>query len=122
MLTNATDVKVIINTSLEDIEINSFINIADGIINQQLDSDDFTDAELKEIERWLTAHLIATTRERIGTSEKVGDASITYAGKFGEGLKSTPYGQMVLQLDTSGVFADLGTQKLYFKAITSFDD
>jgi len=81
-----------------------------------------TDELKEEIERWLTAHMIAMTRERMAEREEAGSANIKYLGKAGMGLEGTPYGQMVLDLDTTGSFASLGGKVVRTTAIESFDD
>ena len=77
---------------------------------------------LKEIERWLTAHMISSSRLRTVNKEKVGDVDVTYTGKFGEGLSMTEYGQMVLQLDPTGRMQRVGKQDISITAIESFDE
>lgn len=116
----ATEVRVIIETSLTDAAIDSYIAVANPMVTNTVTCG-LAAAVLKEIERWLTAHLISITKERTTTEEKLGEATVKYAGTFGEGLKSTPYGQMVLQLDTCGQFANLGKKVISITAITSFE-
>ena len=118
--TTPAEVKVIITTSLIDAAIESYISIASSMVTNTVTCG-AAEAVLKEIERWLTAHLISITKERAGIKERLGEAEITYSGKFGEGLKSTSYGQMVLQLDTCGSFAKLGMKTISITAITSFE-
>ena len=50
-----------------------------------------------------------------------GDAEISYAGKFGEQLMATPWGQTAAMLDSSGILAATGKRKITMKAITSFE-
>ena len=118
---SAAEVKVIIPTSLSDTSVDAYIALANPMVNNTVTCG-LSEAVLKEIERWLTAHLIAITRDRTTTEEKLGEASVKYAGNFGEGLKSTPYGQMVLQLDTCGQFGNLGMKEISTTAIESFDE
>lgn len=120
--TTATEVKEIITTSLSDAAVTAYIGIANRMVTANLSDQSLSDETLEDIECWLTAHLIATTKERFTTAEKIGDASVNYAGVFGEGLKSTNYGQMVLMLDTSGTMHTAGKRKVYFKTIESFDE
>jgi hypothetical protein len=117
---NSGEVREIITTSLTDPAIDAYIAIANPMVTNTVTCG-LGATTLKEIERWLTAHLIAITKERTATEEKLGEASIKYAGVFGEGLKSTSYGQMVLQLDTCGGFANLGKKAASIKSITSFE-
>ncbi len=116
----ATEVRVIIETALLDAAINSYITVANSMVTNTVTCG-LSASVLKEIERWLTAHLIAITKERMTTQEKLGEASVTYSGKLGEGLKSTSYGQTVLMLDTCGSFAKLGKKDVKIIAITSFE-
>ncbi len=119
--TSAADVKAIMDSSLLDAEVDVYIEIANPIVTDVMDGSGVGTTRLEEIERWLTAHLISITRERMGDTEKLGEASIKYIGKFGMGLESTPYGQTVLLLDTSGAFGDQGKVAISITAITSFD-
>lgn len=121
--TTSIEVKEILDTALTDAVVESYINIANAIVTDELSGSTLMSAaQLEEIERWLTAHMITSTKERMGKSEKLGDASITYTGEFGMGLDSTTYGQMVKFLDKTGALAAMGKKKITFKAITSFEE
>jgi hypothetical protein len=110
--TTITLVTNIISTSLDDNIVESYIDSANVLVTDLVGSDTDMPSDLKaEIERWLTAHMIASTVERMGRKEGAGGAYIEYIGKDGELLKGTPYGQMVLLLDTSGAFAAHGGGK-----------
>jgi len=114
------EVKAILDdTSLTDPQILAYIGSANVMVNTALGTG--TTDILKEIERWLTAHMIASTRERTALKEEAGGASITYTGKYDQGLASTPYGQMVLSLDTTGTMASLIGRSAKIFAIPSFD-
>lgn len=117
--TNATDVKIVISTDLSDAVVNSFITTANALVTDVLIGSGLSSTLLIEIEKWLTAHLLAMSRERQAQNKKVGKASENY-GKFGLRLDATTYGQTVLTLDSSGRFASLGKPKAVFEAITSF--
>jgi len=118
----AADVKAILdNTELKESVINVFITSANTIVNTVLGTG-VTD-NMKEIERWLTAHLISLTRERQAIREEAGGTRIDYTGKFGEGLKATTYGQTVMLLDTTGKLASYdGRHSVSIFAIPNFDD
>ena len=108
------------NTTDEVIE--SIIVDANGLINSLLsDCDGLTEQELKSIEKWLSAHLVASSVCRDIIEEELGEARIKYTGKFGEKLMSTRYGQMVLALDTCGALGKAGKQSAKIRAITSFE-
>lgn len=122
--TTATDVKQIMdNCSLSDAVIDAYIVAANALVTEVLGDDGTLSSTLKEeIEKWLTAHMVASTRWRTATEEKVGDVSVKYAGKFGENLLSTPYGQMVQQLDVTGkLSSDVGKKVAYLHATKQFD-
>jgi hypothetical protein len=116
------EVKEIIETDLNNTILTGFITSANVLVTQSLGTSGLGVSVLKEIERWLTAHMIVTTRERQAYEEEAGGAKIRYAGRFGEGLSSSTYGQMVLTLDTTGVMAGLGGKKAKLVAIKSFED
>lgn len=119
--TTAEEVQEIMDTSLTTAQIDPYITVATNIVTEHLVGCGLGDTELEEVERWLTAHLIAITRERQASQEKLGDASITYAGVFGSHLNSTTYGQMAAMLDRCGVLASLGKRRMRIRAITSFE-
>lgn len=120
----AADVKEILDTSLTDATIETFISAASMTVSKYLDGvSSLTALQLKEIERWLAAHLIACSREKQVKSEAAGDASVSYQGVTGSGLDATLYGQQVKLLDTSGILAaQVGRRAASIYAVTSFDD
>ena len=121
---NEAEVKDIIPTTLSD--ITPFITAANLTVTERLaETVTLSDDQLKEIERWFAAHLIAMSSKDLGArdtdAEGTLDAKVTYAGKTGKGLEATRYGQVVLSLDTTGRMASIGKKGLLFKAVTSFD-
>ena len=112
----ATEVRVIITTALLDAAIDAYIAIANPMVTNTVMCG-LGAAVLKEIERWLTAHLISITQERITTEEKLGEATVKYA----TGGKTQSYWDMVLFLDTCGSFKNLGKRSVKVTAITSFE-
>lgn len=100
----ATEVKEILDTDLADAQIETFILAANLVVTKKLADAGLGTDLLKEIERWLSAHLVAI-RDQIPSKESLGDASMTYQGKTGMHLNFTSYGQQVLLLDTSGILA-----------------
>ncbi len=115
----ASEVKVIIDTSLSDGDVDSFINSANIMVNNILGDEDLNEDLLTEIEKWYTAHLIAVSRDRQAQSETVDNASIRYAGQYGTNLNMTSYGQTVKQLDTSGRMAKVGEKQAGLWSIKS---
>ena len=110
----AAEVKEVINTSLTEVQVIPYITSANVYVTERLGSSTLSTDTLKEIERWFTAHMIAITRERVAKSEEAGGAKVEYVGEFGEGLKSTPYGQMCISLDTTGLLVQEGKKKVTF--------
>lgn len=118
----AEDVKEIIDTSLSDNAINNFINMAYVRTIQlagELGNCGGTDA-LAEIQKLLAAHFM-TVYERQPKSEKIAEASVTWMGKEGEGLKSSLYGQQALALDCSGILARAGLKRATFQVWSHSD-
>ena len=110
------------NCTTSDSIVNTFITGASAVIDKVFSGDTtMSDAMLKEIERWFTAHMIASTLSRTTSDEKLGDAQVTYTGKWAMGLDSTPYGQMVKTLDVSGKMAKMGLKGASIYAIPNFD-
>ncbi len=102
--TTAAEVKAIMdNCTVDDTVVNVFIISANAVVTKVFAGDTDIGSTMKEeIERWFTAHMLASTLCRMGTDEKLGEASIKYTGVFKEKLSSTPYGQVVMQLDFTG--------------------
>lgn len=96
----ATEVREIIEID-PDLDIDSFILAANLMVTAICTDSSLLDTQLKEIERWLSAHLIAI-REPRAMSRKAGPFSESYATKLALGLKVTRYGQQALIMDTSG--------------------
>lgn len=100
------------------------MNAANLLVDYHLaSSGEFSESHLAELERWLAAHLLASSMELQVSSETVGSASVSYTVPSGGlRLNSTTYGQQVLLLDVSGKLASLGKGKVAIHAIQSFDD
>lgn len=116
----ASEVKEILDDStLLDTIVEAFILGANAMVNTNLAGTTLSPEILKEIERWLSAHLISVTRERQAKKEGAGGASIEYTGEWGEGLKGSSYGQMAMTLDSTGTLASLDQKKATLYAIPS---
>lgn len=117
---NPVDVSNILETGeLTDNKILAYITDANAMVNDLLLNSGLASSLLTAIEKWLAAHMIASTRIRMAASEGAGGASITYTGIWGEGLRSTPYGQQVLALDSTGTFANMYMRKASLTAVKS---
>jgi len=124
--TTAAEVRLIMDNLTEDnlstTRIDSFILGANALVTKILGDDvSIGTVLLEDIERWFTAHMIASTVWKTTTEEKLGDATVKYTGEWKQNLSSTPYGQMVLQLDITGKMANIGKKGAGIYAITSFE-
>ena len=120
--TNITEVRAVMDTALEDEELKPIIEMANRIVTLKLSASTLTAAELKDIETYLTAHLIATGKERQPEEEKVGDVDLRFQKKPQEFLKSTTYGQTVLFLDTSGLMQQSTKMRASITAIKQIQE
>jgi len=85
------------------VEVQTFIDVASRLVDEVLVSSGLTSARLADIELYLSAHLVALTEEGGGiTLQRTGASSVQYTQLKGDGLKLTRFGQMALDLDTSG--------------------
>ncbi len=121
--TTATEVKQIMDDlTASDPVIDAYITAANTLVTFVLGSDTAIGNTLRgEVEKWFTAHMIACTIHRTTETERLGDASVKYTGQFRENLSSTPYGQMVMQLDPTGKMGNIGKKGASMFAVTSFD-
>ena len=113
------EVKKILDTGLDNSEIEAYISGATELVSATLGSG-VTDLK-KEIVRWLTAHMIASTREQQLSEAGAGSARAKFQGETGLGLDSTHYGQQVKILDTSGKLAMASGKGAEIFAIRSFE-
>jgi len=125
----ASEVKEILNskTTVTDVVIDTFILGANALITKIFENDSvITTVMLKELERWLTAHLLVSTIERMYKQEKLDDAEVTYSEAvvyFGIGskmLSTTPYGRNVLVLDFTGKMGKTGASNVTVFAVPGF--
>jgi len=113
----AAEVKAIMdNCTLADATIEAFITPGSLLIDSAFGATD-VDPLTIQIEKWLVAHMLASTIARTTSKEKVGDAEVTYTGTWGMRLESTPYGQMVLILDITGLLANFGKMSASIYAV-----
>ncbi len=97
-----------------------FITAATLIVNANLTDKGMGADLLKEIERWLAAHLIAVRDPRV-TSKGMGSSRTSYQGQTGLGLDHTSYGQQVKVLDYTGTLACLGCKRATLEVIGERD-
>lgn len=107
-VTSAEVAKIIDTDSATDID--AYIGIATLVVDDELSSTTLNAARLKDIERYLTAHLIAfSNREHEAQEERLGSGGVSRRFDFIKdmGLNNTTYGQMTLMLDTTGTLSTL---------------
>lgn len=119
----AEEVIAIMDTSLEETVVEPYCDSANVFVNAALGTKGLTEIILKEIEKWIAAHMIAISKERQARDEGAGTAYIKYAGEWKMGLQQTSYGQMAIALDTSGTLVNIAKNKglAYSYAVPSFD-
>ena len=99
------EVKKIIDTN-RDTSI--FIDQAHLVVTEELLSKGLSEDRLRSIELYLAAHFTALTEERGGlTKFKVGDATEEYMLVKGSGFAGTRYGQMAMDMDTTGTLTTI---------------
>lgn len=118
LVTNILD-----ETTLDEDVIEAYINSANVFVTAYLGTKGLSDDLLANIEMWLAAHMIVVTRERAIKEAGAGGAYVKYAGEWGEGLLGSTYGQMAVNLDTSGTLINLAKQKssAWSKAVPNFN-
>lgn len=119
-LPSVAEVRAIITTSLEDDQVQYYIDDAALLVEDCVSSLD--EARQKAIVKWTAAHLIASSpagATRVVTSQKLGDASETYAtGQVtGAGLGGSAYGIQAMSLDPNGCLAGLGLRPIIFDVL-----
>lgn len=123
VLATSDDVmEVMQNTSLDENYVSSVLITADIILTKVYEycKEPISDSLLLELQKYMAAHIIASTTNRITTDEKIGDAQVSYAGKFGMKYEATPYGQLLLTIDPTGLIAKSGKLGASINAIKSF--
>jgi len=96
-----------------------FIGTAHVFVNEYLLSSGQSEDVLKEIEKYIAAHLVALhPDERQLESQKIGEAEDKYSGDFGKLLDFTQYGQFAKSLDASGILVNIGKTKAAISVIS----
>lgn len=120
--TSAEVLEIMDNCTVSTSIIDNIITVASNLVDQVFENDTEADSTtLEAIEQYLTAHILASTISRTTSEEKLGDAFVKYTGKWGEQLKSTPYGQMILVLDFTGKMAKSGKTAASIYAVKNFE-
>lgn len=102
---------ITLKSSISVASVSACITAANITIDSNSTSSGYSSTELKELERWLSAHFLAILDPR-AESKKIGDAATKYRlGSEGKGLDCTPYGQQLKVLDYKRTLNNLGKQK-----------
>jgi hypothetical protein len=106
MRTTIAEVRALIVTTLLDAGVTAYITAANNFVTTHLDGL-LDDDLLAEIERWIAAHYIAGTQERMAKREEAGTAKVEYVGDTEMGLNGTFYGQTAISLDSTNTLAQV---------------
>jgi len=87
------------------LDTTTFIEIATLDVDELLADKGMSDARLKNVELYLSAHY-AVLKTKFVKTEKAGSVSQSFQEKNDLGLSLTHYGQMTMTLDTSGTLAN----------------
>ena len=111
------EVKEIIPTTKD---ILSLIDVANRYITDLLSGKGLSETRLKDIELYMSAHLVSITIEKGGIkTDRIGDSQRTYSIISSEGLKMSRYGQTAIMLDTSGCLSSAGKLPGMFRTMGS---
>jgi len=117
MATTTEQVRGIIDTDLEDSQIQACVDTANLMVSQYLSGRGLSQDHLDMIASWLGAHFIAVGPDRQIQSSSTLGVSFTHAGKTGFNLDATTYGQQAKMLDTVGGLDEAVKRSLTFKAL-----
>lgn len=78
-----------------------FIQTANTLVTKFCSTDNYTVAELTQIETWLAAHFISV-KQKIAREEKVDELTDRFEGVTKMHLQSSLYGQTAMTLDWAG--------------------
>ena len=102
-----SDVRELVDVD-EATDIDWAVEAAEDVVTTHLASVGHSDSILSRITLFMAAHFVALASERGGLiRESTGVASANYANIYGEGLRSTRWGQQALALDSTGTLANV---------------
>lgn len=112
---NVNDVKLIIETDLDDDQIQAFITTAHLLVVDRIEGQGSSEATMTQVEQYLAAHFLSLRDPRVETEKIGGEYQAKYqVGDLGEGLASTVYGQTALALDDTGLLVQSSMKKAGF--------
>ena len=91
------------------IGVDPFIDVANNMVDDVCLDSGYTDAKLKLIELWLSAHFYAVRDPRVDM-EKAGSVSQKFQYEVDLNLAVTVYGQQAMVIDTDGNLAKVNKQ------------
>lgn len=110
MAARVSDIEVRMVIEIDaSLDIDAFILAANLMVTALCTDSSLLATQLKEIERWLSAHLVAI-REPMALSRKAGPFAESYMSKVALGLDVTHWGQQAMLMDTSGALAQANKQ------------
>jgi len=127
-LPSVAEVRAVFTTSLDDTAVQSFIDDAALVAEQCTSVTSAAEARQKSIVKYVAAHLMYCAGLATGASkgsvvsEKLGDASVSYAAAPASGatastLGSSSFGRQAILLDASGCLAGLGKPKAFLSLV-----
>lgn len=113
----SSEVRRVIDTRLEDDQVNAAIDTAHLIIIEQLTNQGMSDDRLERIEVYLAAHFVAVNDQQIKT-ETFGGSTTSYQGRtYEESLLGSKHGQTAIDLDQSGILSQIGKPPICVEAL-----
>ena len=93
-------------------DVSIFLEMATGLVDDELLSQGLSTTRLKAIELNLAAHYAILSIERGGFKmQKAGESMESYQDQKGTNLGSTRFGQQAMSLDPSGKLSSLASPK-----------
>lgn len=115
-LVDATTLQEIIETDLDDAQLNNFLNFAWYRIQPLVGElgECGGAAALCGILKVLAAHFLTMFERQTKSDSVAGEWSVTYLGKGELGLNASLYGQQAIAMDCSGILAKAGMKRASF--------
>ena len=112
------DIRELIKTPLPDAVIESIICMVNELVGECLTTS-YPACTAENIFNWMVCHFIQATDGGSVTQKRAANgASISFEQYgTGEGLKSTPFGRMVLMVDTKACYSNLVADTFLFGVI-----
>lgn len=108
LLITANDVQAIYETDRDDVAMQPFLEAAGALTDDRLAGKSLPEATLKEVQRYLAAHLLFVTDAGPHESLRVEDVSERFTkSAFLPGILDSRWGRMAVMLDSSGTLSSL---------------